>query len=71
MPMVVPKHSAESLTALHIAVATANIYCRIDESVAEPLMIPLRVVVREILGNRPTQRPFVKEHHFVQALVLD
>jgi hypothetical protein len=31
--MVVPEHSAESLTALHIAVATADIYFRIDQPV--------------------------------------
>ena len=34
-------------------------------------MIPLRVVVRNILGDRSTQRSFAEEDHLAQALFLD
>ena len=43
----------------------------VDEFVAEPLVIPLPVVMRDELGDRPAEITFTERDHPVEALVLD
>ena len=57
--------------------ATANprdsfdLWREIDEFVVESLVIPLPVVVRDVLRNRPAKMVFAERDHSVQALMFD
>jgi hypothetical protein len=44
---------------------------RLDQSVVEPLVISLRVIMSDEILGRPSKRPFSEEDHSVEALVFD
>ena len=71
LPVVVPEHPAESLVTLHVTGAVADIVAWIDQSVVQALVISFGVVMREVLGDSPAQRPLAEEDHLAQALFLD
>ena len=43
----------------------------IDQAIAQPLMIPLVMVVDHVLGDRPSQVSFSQRHHSLPAFTLD
>jgi len=49
--VVVLQHATESLTALDPAGDDLSIILRLDEFIAEPLMIPLAVVMLDVFTN--------------------
>jgi len=53
LPMVVPQHSAESLAAMDDTVRATLASFRVDQSVVQPLVIPLSVVQPH--NTRPTK----------------
>jgi hypothetical protein len=43
----------------------------VDQDIAQPLMIPLMMVVEHVLGDRPSQVSFSQRYHSLQAFTLD
>jgi len=68
--MVVAEHPAESLTAAHAPDGLGRAGQGRDDRVAESLVIPLGVVVRDVLANRTSQGVLTEEDHPVEALRL-
>jgi hypothetical protein len=59
---VVPEHSSESLAAFDRADSSRFDEGRVDEPVADPLMIPLAVVVLDVLTNRSPKGRFTERN---------
>src|SRR5262249_33115455 len=62
--VVVPQQPAQPLAAPHLS-ADDQAGPRHDQSVAEPLMVPLPVVVHDELIERADQAPFPEENQAV------
>ena len=69
-PVVIPEHSAESLSALNVTTALADTILGLDQCVVQPLMISLHVVMLGELTNGATERLLAKENHPVDALIF-
>ena len=67
---VVIEKPAEALTTAN-PTAAMNRRRAVNEFVAEPLVIPLLVIVCNELGDRPAEMTVTKRDHPVEALVLD
>jgi hypothetical protein len=50
--VIIPEQATESLTALNVAIAATDRFVPIYQPVSQTLMISLRVVVGQILGDR-------------------
>ena len=69
--VVEPKQSAEPLAALDPTASSRVVDRRVDEPVANALVIPLAVVVRDVLTDRASQARFPNRNDLCQALGLD
>ncbi len=69
--MVEAQHSAEPLNAFDGARCRFDLVVRLDQSIIDPLMIPLTVVVSRVLASGLSERPFAEEDHPIETLVLD
>ena len=69
--VVVPKHAAESFTALNLAIRVADILRGIDELIVEALVVALFVIMVHERGSRSKERTLVKENHLLEALAFD
>ena len=67
---VVIEKPAEALTTAN-PTAPSDGRRAVNEFVAEPLVIPLLVVVGNELGDRPAEMPVAEWNHPVEALMLD
>ncbi len=65
------QHPAEPLEALDWSDRRFVAAIRLDQSVVEPLVIPLRVVMSGEISGRLLERPLAEEDHSVEALILD
>jgi hypothetical protein len=65
------QHPAEPLEALDRPGRRFVATIRLDQSVVEPLVIPLRVVMSGEISGRILERPFPEEDHSTETLVLD
>ena len=65
--MVVPQEPAQPLVASNVGADERAGPCR-DQSVTEPLMVPLPVVMRYELVDRTDQVPFPEQDQLVQTL---
>ena len=62
---------AKPLTAAQPAVTCDASLTSNGQLVAETLMWPLDVIVRDIFGNQHAQMSLAKRHHMIQTLGLD
>jgi hypothetical protein len=69
--MVETKHFAETLEALDWADGGFVAAIRRDQSVLEPLMVPLHVVMSGELPCRLPERSLSEEDHPIEAFVRD
>jgi hypothetical protein len=53
--VVIPQHSTESLATRDLASDRTDFFTRIDQLIAEPLMIPLGVIMSEEFGDSAAQ----------------
>ena len=67
--MVETEHSTESLKALDWTDGRFVVAIRLDQSVVEPLMIPLGMVMSRELASGLPKRPFSEEDHSVETLM--
>jgi hypothetical protein len=68
--VVVAQQPAQPLAATNVgARERARFWC--DQGVAEPLMIPLPVVVRHELVEHSDQAPFLEENQAIEALAAN
>jgi hypothetical protein len=67
---MVPQHAAEPFPALNLASRTTDFLAALDQSVAQPLVIPLRVKVSEKVGGGLPQRRFAEEDLAIQAFLF-
>ena len=68
--VVVAQQPAQPLVASNVGADERAGPCR-DQSVTEPLMVPLPVVMRYELVDRADQVPFSEQDQFVQTLLAD
>ena len=67
-PVVVFQQATESFAALDFANLQSDCGSRLDQLVIEPLMIPLRVVMLDVITNGCLERSPAKEDHAIEAL---
>jgi len=68
--MVVPQQPAQPLAATNVS-AIARERCWRDQVVAEPLMVPLPMVVRYELVEDADQAPFPEENQAIETLLAN
>lgn len=61
--MVVVQHSAKALSTHNLAVTVPDGFRLFDQLIAQPLVVPFRVIVREVGADGSTKRLFAKEDH--------
>ena len=71
VPVVVSKRAAKTLTALHVALAAANLVSTIDDRVFEALMIAFAMVMSEEGSDGATQRALTEKDQSREALRFD
>ena len=69
--VVITEQAAQSLTASHVPVGTADAFFRFDQRVPEPLMVALSTIMMDELSDGTPQRWLTEEDHPLQALALD
>ena len=69
--VVETQQPAESLDAFDWSAGLPFTDIRLDQSVVEPLVIPLRVVMSSEISGRLPERPFSEEDHPVETFILD
>ena len=62
------QHATETLTALDLACDELSIIARLNQFIAESLMISLCMVMLDVFANGALQRPPSKEDHSVEEL---
>jgi len=67
--MVEAQHSAESLYALDGVRHRFGTIIGLDQSIIEPLMIPLPVIVGGVLASGLSQRSFAEEDHPIETVL--
>ena len=70
-PIVESKHPAESFNASNWAEIRPGAIAGFDESVAETLMVSLRVIMSGVLDDCLPERRLTEEDYLVEALVFD
>ena len=70
-PIVESKRPTESFNASTWAEIRPGAITGLDESLAEALMVSLRVIMSGVIDDCFPERPFTEEDHLVEALVFD
>ena len=65
------KHPAESLHAFDCGGGQPFAVSWLDQSVVEPLVIPLAVIMSRKLPSRLPKRPLPEEDHPIETFILD
>jgi len=68
LTIVIVEHSAKPLVLSYSAVRRDRLHWN-NETVVEPLMVTLQMIMRHKLANRIPQRVFTKEDHLLQAIL--
>jgi hypothetical protein len=68
---VVTQHAAQSHPARHVTGCTAELFPRLNQSVAKALVVSLGVKMAQELGYGDRQRSNPEEDHALQALLFD
>jgi CheY-like chemotaxis protein len=69
--MIVAQHPAESLAAFDCEVRVTYSAERSQQTVFQPLMIALAVIVRHVMADRTLERCLPEEDHSAQTLLFD
>ena len=69
--MIVPQHAAQSFPARHVSGREAHFLPRLDQSVANPLVVSLRMKMAQELSYGDPQRAFPEKDHALEALLFD
>ncbi len=69
--IVVPQHPAKPFATFHRSIYRSDFSQRIDQTIPNPLVVALVVIVGRELLHCPVQGPFAKEDHLIQAAFLD
>src|SRR5262249_17903058 len=68
LTIVIVEHSAKPLVLSYRAVRRDRLHWN-NETVVEPLMVTVQMIMRHKLANRIPQRVFTKEDHLPQAIL--
>ena len=71
LTIVISQHSAESLSALDRAGFSSGSSARLDQSIAQSLMVALAVVVRKVFPTCVPQGSLAEKYQAVQALEFE
>ena len=69
--MIEAEQTAEALSPLYVGVRTCRRWGSLQEPVAESLMIPLAMVVRDVLAHEETEVPLAEGNDAGEKLLLD
>ena len=69
--IVVTQEPAEPLAALNLALRAADFAVRIDQLIAQALVISLFVIMIEELMDRPAEHLVAEKYHSQEAFLLD
>ena len=67
--MVVIQQPAQTLATLDVARVAGDFISRLDDLIAQSLVVAFFVVVSEVSGHSTTQRPLAEEDHAVEVIV--
>ena len=67
-PRVVAQHSSEPLSTLDRATTAETIVALIDQSVANPLVVSLTVIVLDVFANDSPKMTFAERNHLADTL---
>jgi hypothetical protein len=65
--VIVPQHAAQSLAAHDFTCGAAHFFPRLNQPVAKPLVISLRMKMAQELSYGDRQRSFPEENHMVET----
>src|SRR5262250_1780790 len=68
LTIVIVEHSAKPLVLSYSAVRRDRLHWN-NETIVEPLMVTLQMIMRHEFANRIPQRVFTKEDHLPQAIL--
>ena len=71
MPIVVLKHTTESLSACYQSFGDAHFLTWIDQTITNSLMVPFSMVMFNILVDGESKMFLAKEDHSVETLIFD
>ncbi len=66
--MIVAKHATKSFATLDLAITLANFVTRLDDLIAQALVISLSVIVDNEFVTSISQRTLTEEYHSIEAL---
>ena len=66
--MVVAQQSTESFATDDIAIGPTDSIVRFEEIVAQALVVPFVMIMRQVLVNRVSQRSLAEEDHLFETL---
>jgi hypothetical protein len=69
--MIIAKQSTEAFSPYHVTPLTTHSFLWRDESVVEPLVIALSMIVGEILVEHMREGAFTQHDYPFQGLLLD
>ena len=69
--MVIPQHLTESISALDRAGFSSGSSARLDQSIAQSLMVALAVVVQKVFPTCVSQGSLAEKYQAVQALEFE
>src|SRR5450432_4923100 len=68
---VVAQDAAEALPTVHRTGPAPDLSARVDQAIAQALVVAFRVIVRQELANSLTQRRFAEEDQAVDTFFLE
>src|SRR5262249_22618508 len=69
-PLVVIEETSKPRTAANPSVGRTSSRA-VDKLVAQPLMIPFVMIVRDVFGNSPSEMPFADRNDPIKAFLYD
>src|SRR5215467_11292515 len=69
--IIIAQQPAETIVTPHLPPVASKVRYRCDKLVVEPLMVALRMIVRQVLVDRIRQSVFTQYNHLRERLLLD
>ena len=66
--VVVSQQPAEALVTCNFTVSLADFLARLDQLIAQPLMVSFAMIVKKVLANSIPQRSFAEKDHSLETL---
>jgi hypothetical protein len=68
--MIVAQQATEAVPPRHVPPLATTSPFRCDESVIEPLVIALRIIVHQVLTDDMVEASFTKYHYLIEGFLL-